>query len=740
MNHTDPRPALPYAAAGPLALGGGQRTQDDPTPPRGQGRAPARLGAAARRGNAERLGPAQRFGRMGRLGLSCAALALAASVALPCEAVGTRRFELSRAKDFRGGDLKGVAIDSTGRVHAGLNLGAVPIAEAQSIWATLRRSDGSILLGTGNEGKLLEVRGATVKVLAETQGLVIPALTEAWGGAVLLGTMPSGEVLKWQGGKLTRLAKLKDAEHVWALAYDSNSRVVYAGTGPSGKLYRIDEAGNAQLHFDAEEEHLMSVAVAQRKGGSVVFAGSSDRAKLYELRAPGRASVLYDFDSTEIRSLLVAADDSLYAVANEIKGRGSSSSSDRKGRASTSKTTGSGVLYRFSADGTPERLLESKSEHLVGLALDQAGHPYVGTGVHGRVYSVDDTHNDVLMADTEERMIGALALTGQGPFVASSDPAVLHPVKGIGGTDAVWTSRPLDAGLRAQFGRLDWDATAQLELSTRSGNTKKPDDTWSDWSKPVTEPGMVTSPAARYVQIRARWNRDPQAVLSNITLPFVTDNLRAVLTEVTVDTPSNDLVSHGDEGVGASGGPVTDRADPVVKLEWKVDNPDEDELRYRLRYKMLSSNRWVSILPPRQTLTKRQFDWDTSDLPEGRYHVRVEASDEISNPPDRVKKHQLQSGIVTVDNTPPAIVSLRNEGARVIGTAVDGVGPIARIEMSVAGTDEWYPFFPQDGIYDEQREDFDLNVSTLVPRGGGVVSIRVYDQMNNFVVRHVNVP
>src|SRR5688572_16836627 len=88
-------------------------------------------------------------------GLTLAFLALAE----PSHAVGTRRFELSRGKDFQGGDLKGVAIDSAGRVHAGLNLGAVPLADAQSIWSALQRPDGSLLLGTGNEGKLLEVRG-----------------------------------------------------------------------------------------------------------------------------------------------------------------------------------------------------------------------------------------------------------------------------------------------------------------------------------------------------------------------------------------------------------------------------------------------------------------------------------------------------------------------------------------------------------------------------------------------------
>jgi hypothetical protein len=659
-------------------------------------------------------------------------------------AVGTRRFELQRGKDFQGGDLKGVAIDSAGRVHAGLNLGALPLSDVQSVWSVLPRSDGSLLLGTGNEGKLLEVRGGSVRVLAETKALVVTSLVVGWKGDVLLGTLPSGEILRWSGGKLSPLVKLDGVEHVWALAFDEAAQVLFAATGPDGKLFRIDKNGKADVYFDAEEQHLMSLALVPKRGGtSVVYAGASDKAKLYEIRAPGRASVLYDFGRTEVRAIVANSQGEIFAIANDIKSGGFTPSRDEDGSDSgpspSAKTTGKGVLFRFSSDGTPEQLLEDADEHYTSLALGPNGQPYVGTGVNGRIYTVDDAHNDVLMADTEERQVGVLVVNGKTQFVSSSDPAVLHPVRGIGGTDAVWTSKPLDAGLRAHFGQLSWTASAPLELSTRSGNTQQPDDTWSPWSEPLTRPGMTKSPAARYVQIRARWNRDATATLSDVTLPFVTDNLRAVLTSVEVDRDKDDSVASGDD-ISSSGGPVSDDANPVIKLKWKVDNPDSDELRYRLQYRLEGTSEWLDILKPGRLLTKTQFDWDTADLPEGHYHLRVQASDELSNPPDRVKKHEIYSSTITVDNTPPALVSLEANGRRVTGTAVDGVGPIARIEMGVAGSGEWYPFFPRDGIYDQAREDFDVDVSAFAQSGGVIISVRVYDQANNFVVRHVTLP
>jgi hypothetical protein len=672
-------------------------------------------------------------------GLTLAFLAMAE----PSHAVGTRRFELSRGKDFQGGDLKGVAIDSAGRVHAGLNLGAVPLADAQSIWSALPRPDGSLLLGTGNEGKLLEVRGTNVKVLAETKALVVTSLVQGWNGDVLLGTLPSGEVMRWAGGKLSTLVKLPGAEHVWALAYDEAAQVVYAATGPEGKLFRIDKAGKAQVYFDAEEQHLMSLAlVSRRNGNGVVYAGASDKAKLYEIRAPGRASVLYDFGRTEVRAIVANGRGELFAIANDIKGGTIPSRDDDagdSGAGSPPKTTGKGVLFRFSSDGSPEQLLEDSDEHFTSLTIGANGQPFVGTGVNGRIYTVDESHNDVLMADTEERQVGVLSIVGKQPFVGTSDPAMLHPLRGVGGADAIWTSKPLDAGLRAHFGQLSWTASGPIELSTRSGNTQQPDDTWSAWSDGMTRPGMTKSPPARYIQLRARWNQDPQAALSDVTLPFVTDNLRAVIQSVEVDRDKDDSVADGSD-IGSSGGPVSADADPVIKLKWKVDNPDSDELRYRLQYRLLGTNEWLDILKPGRLLTKNQFDWDTSDLPEGHYRLRVQVSDELSNPPDRVKKHELSSSTIIVDNTPPALVSLEAKDHRVIGTAVDGVGPIARIEMGVAGSGEWYPFFPRDGIYDQEREDFDVDVSAFAPAGRAIISVRVYDRANNFVVRHVTLP
>ena len=66
-------------------------------------------------------------------------------------------------------------------MRAGFNLGSVPVSQGTAIWAALPMHDGSVLLGTGNEGKLLKLSGGSVSVLAETKALVVTSLVEAWG-------------------------------------------------------------------------------------------------------------------------------------------------------------------------------------------------------------------------------------------------------------------------------------------------------------------------------------------------------------------------------------------------------------------------------------------------------------------------------------------------------------------------------------------------------------------------------
>jgi hypothetical protein len=653
------------------------------------------------------------------------------------EAVGTRTFVLDTLDELSGGDLKGVAVGSDGAVRAGWTLGNVPLTDTSSCFSGLTLADGATLVGTGPSGKVFRVAGDQATLFADTKELAVTSMAQNAQGTIFAATIPDGKIVKISNGKVDPFVTLPDTSHVWALAFDKAKTTLFAATGPTGKIYRIDAGGAASVYYPSDEPHIVSLAVGNN---GELYAGSSGKGILYKITAPGRAEVLYDFPGEEVKAIAVGAS-GVYAIANDYgeppdipKRSGGAGHAAAGPSTSARPKPGKGLLVRFDGQGRPETLMKHSEFHYTSLTLDDAGHPFVGTGAEGRVYTVDDAHAVTLVADTDDRQIGALTVSKGGGFACGTDAAVFHRIVSIGGPDAVWTSKPLDAGLRAKFGQLSWRASGQgLEISTRTGNTEKPDPTWSAWSNPLAAPSTVASPAGRYVQVRARWSRDPKAVLSEVMLPFVTDNLRPVVLEV-LATPKAGSVLGTKEGLQASGGDVP-KHDSVLKVSWRVDNPDADALRYRLWYRREEQATWRELLRSDEIITKSEHEWDTAALPEGKYRVRVEASDEIANPPDQIQRHSLDSTIVLVDNTPPTIPTMAVAARRLKARVVDGLGPVVRAEISVDGRTDWHPIAPVDGLFDTADETFDADIGSLVPQGNHIVTLRAFDAAGNVVVR-----
>ncbi len=694
----------------------------------------------------------------GRAALLCVSIAVLV-LTQPANAVGTRVFDLDTLEEFSGGDLEGVSVGSDGVVRAGFKLGNVRIPDATTIFAALPRPDGSVLLGTSPNGKLIKVAGDQASVVAETHATGVTSLVEDAHGTVYAATFPDAKIFKLSPqGKLDLFVTLPDSTYVWALAFDKTKTNLYAAVGlDQGRIFRVNTAGQAEVMFRTDEPHLVSLAVAPNGD---ILAGSSGKGLLYRVTGPGRATVMYDFPGEEVKAIATAADGTIWAIANEyaeppeVPRRTSAAQRLPAGPAQISPRPkpGKGQLWRFDPQGRPEKMMAHSEFHYMALALDDAGAPYVGTGAEGRVYTVDDAHAVTLLADTDERQITAISLAGfpnrSTAFIASSDGAAFHRILGKGGADALWTSKVFDMGARARFGALSFRATSQIEISTRTGNTQTPDTTWCGdarctkaWSDPMTAPGLVTSPAAHYIQVRARFVR-PDAELREIVLPFITDNLRAVVTEISGQSKS--ALRETKEGLAASGGEGP-KHDSVVHVTWKVDNPDQDALRFRLSYRR-EGEPWRDMLREGEIVTKSEYDWETSTLPEGKYRVRVEASDEAANPPDQVLKHTLETSGVLVDNTPPTFTSLafaraQNQASRrLTARVVDGVGPITRVDVSIDGHAEWRPLAPVNGVFDSSDEAIDADVSALLPPGTHIVAVRAFDAAGNFVVREIQSP
>ena len=320
-----------------------------------------------------------------------AALALSSTMAF---AVGTRTFELDSLEKLSGGDLKGVAVGSDGVVRAGWTVGDIPLPDASASWAAVELPDKTMLVGVTG-GSVLRIANGGATVYADTGTQAVTSLAVGSGGAVYAGTIPDAKIFKLSPGKADLFATLPDAHHVWALVLDKAGTALYAGTGPEGRVYRIGLDGTATVYLHTDEPSVVSLAVASNGD---LFAGSSNKGLLYRITGAGRASVLYDFPGdtlTEVRALAVSGGQ-LYAAVNEYSeppDPPKRSSNVGRGRASPATGAhpkpGKGWLYRFDAEGRPEKMMHHDEFHYMSLAVDDAGAPFVGTGAEGRVYTVD---------------------------------------------------------------------------------------------------------------------------------------------------------------------------------------------------------------------------------------------------------------------------------------------------------------------------------------------------------------
>src|SRR5258708_2185840 len=367
-------------------------------------------------------------------------VAIACSTLAPGNAwaVGTRTFELDSLDKLSGGDLEGVAVGSDGVVRAGWTLGNVPVPPDAGTTATcaLALADGSVLVGTGPSagGKVVRFANDQATIFADTKENAVNSLAMDRAGNVYAATT-SSRIYRVTQGKAEVFATLPEVESVFALAVDKAGTGLFAATGSDGRVMRVLPGTASSVYFETGDPFVVALAVGD---DGAVYAGTNGKGLLYRITAPGRATVLYDFPGEDVHAIAVAPNRNVYAIVNdEPSAPAETSDANASKRSGSGRTApgpiaapkskpGKGSLWRFDSQGRPERMMHHDEFHYLSLALDAKGAAFVGTGAEGRVYTVDDAHAVSLVADTHERQIGAIGVSGRSWFLVGSDPAVFH--------------------------------------------------------------------------------------------------------------------------------------------------------------------------------------------------------------------------------------------------------------------------------------------------------------------------
>ena len=413
-------------------------------------------------------------------------------------------------------------------------------------------------------------------------------------------------------------------------------------------------------------------------------------------------------------------------------------------------------MFRIGTDGTWEAVWET-ADLVYDVAPDGDGQVLVATGPEGRLYRLGPERAVSLLTGVDAGQITRFARrsapTGVAAF-ATANPGRVVDLGADAQSPATYFSPVRDTETVATWGLIRWESTGTVRLSTRSGNTAKPDDSWSDWSGPYTRPDgeAVQSPPARFVQWRAVLETAGATApsLSAVTLAYLPRNARPTLTEITVHLPgvvfqrpfaNEDGAIAGLDDLSALArrppGDLTPTAPPpgrrmfqrgLQTIAWKAQDADGDRLLYSLRYRRDGDGTWREL---RSGLLDTIFVWDTTTVADGRYVVRIEASDELSNALGQRLAGQLESEAITIDNTPPAVtvtVSRTGGTTRLQVEVRDAQSPIQKLEYSVAGA-TWQLVLPADGLSDSPIERYEISLSAGQDERDVVV--RATDQLQN---------
>jgi sugar lactone lactonase YvrE len=661
--------------------------------------------------------------------IALAGLVLAASATVG--AVTTQSFVLDSADAFLEGELEGAAVHSDGSVRAGAVTERTELENVPVAYSVAQRGS-TTFIGTGTNGVVYKFDGKKAKAFASTGELLIASLAFGRDGALYAGTLPHGRIYRidTKSGKMKRFSIPKGAKHIWALRYDKKRGQLIAGTGPEGKVFAIDSIGRAKELYKAEASHIMTLS---GDGKGTIYAGTSDDALVVRILPNNQAEVVHDFPGNEVTAidyhdgkLAVAANKFKTAPGSQFKP--STGRTATPGRPVTRPRPGTGELWRVDADGRAEMLVSRKDTHLTAVQWGTDGAIYAGGGHEGRILRVEPDASYSIWVDVQERQVLGLDLRAKNPSFVTGDGAAIYRVHSGTRRGAVWTSKALDASFASRWGRLMWRGRGRIVLQTRSGNTEKPGETWSAWSKNLKQPGTIASPPGRFIQIRAKLPKGGSAVLRAVELFYLPQNQRARVSNVQGSRPPPER----GEAPRRPPPPTT-----LLNLSWSVANPDRDPLRYRIGYREEGQPAWRDMFGEDTILTDPKYIWNTGSIPDGHYVVRVEASDEPSNPDELTLRSSATSEPIRVDNHPPRIEQLKVRKGRVQGRVVDELGPIARIQMSVdAGP--WRDVFPADSLLDSPSEGFDLPLGDL-SGGSHIIAIRAFDAAGNQANREITV-
>lgn len=715
---------------------------------------------------------------------------------LPTLAVDPRFWTTSTFRDFSKGTLQGLSLRQDGTLALSRQFDSVLDSDQALIWSAVYDGSRHLYVGTGHDGKVFRIdESGKSSLFFDSAELDVLALALDARHNLYAATSPNGKVYKVSPQGEASVFFDPDDRFVWDLAFGPDG-VLYVATGSRGRVYKVSSEGEAGELFDTGQTNVICLAVDPENH---LLAGSDPKGYVYRIAPDGKAFVLFDTGMNEVHDIQVNAQGEIFLIAvnggpeirasavaapaqsvtaapavtvalslsDVSKGEALTTSAPASAVASPSATVGGKLksrLHRIGKDRSVETLWSSNTETAYGLYLDKGGNVLFSSGDKGKIYSLSPKKELTLLIETTEEQTTRLIPAGDGLVACTSNLAKIYRLRNRLNSRGSFESEVQDSTVVSRWGSVNWQARvpkgASLKLYTRSGNTRKPDRTWSDWSSPYTRAGgeRVESPPARYIQYKAVLETATQdsPELSRVVIPYLQQNLAPEVKSIRIlpqgvaflksdalasnprpvspaDREAADISGAAKaipEPIAASGRPRRAFQRGSRSFTWKASDPNGDELAFTLRYRGEGESNWKPLV---RDHPRRDYTLQSGALPDGSYRLKIVASDSPANPSSNARSGELVSAPFIVDNTPPAVEILSRsvrDGVAVVGFRVkDRVSGLRRADVSTDGG-KWKAVYSTDGIIDSGTEEFRVTTEAL-DKGEHVVSLRVYDAAGN---------
>ena len=682
--------------------------------------------------------------------------AVAAMASLPVRAAGPSRWEITSSEHWMAGHGEQVAVTREGRLTLGPAVRVLHEEPSPALWSAALAPDGTLYVGSGNEGQVLASKGDQTRVHWDSDDLQVHAV--AWhGDALLAATSPDGKVYRVaRDGTATVFFDPEDT-YVWALAVDRQQQV-YVATGGKGRVYRVArDGGTSTKIFESAAANVTALSVSDNGD---VLVGTDSPGRLYRVPAGGKAFALLDGPYTQVQAIRPGADGATWVLAvspgtsagattpapppgttltpqvtTEVTivaiGDAMTVSPATANPAPTAATSGApkGAVYRLGPDGLVDTYWEATGELPFDITVSPAGRILVAAD-NGVVYALEgEPVRTARIAQLPARQLTRIVPSGDGYLITASNPGKILALSANAAAKGTYTSEVKDATTGASWGLVRWEgdqpSRSTVGFATRSGNTSTPDETWADWTPVRTDEGVlrVGSPAARYLQLKIELAG--ASTIDGVTLTYLPRNQRPRLTNLTVhpagvvfqqpfgtqEPPdlagflSTTPAPARDQAIAAATPTSTSAAvgrrlfqKGFQTFQWDATDPDKDDLRYQVWLRRTGTAEWRLLA---KDLVGSVYTWDTSLLPDARYLVRVVASDARANPAGAALQAEREAGPITIDNTPPVIRVL--DGASVQRT--DRTPPANVKSRAAAASPATFSFEVVDAVSTLERVD-----------------------------------